>query len=38
VLDCNGYGAYSGIIAAIDWVSQNRVLPAVANMSLEGAA
>src|SRR5881396_164027 len=38
VLDCNGYGAYSGIIAAIDWVSQNRGLPAVANMSLGGPA
>ncbi len=38
VLDCNGYGAYSGIIAAMDWISQNRVLPAVANMSLAGPA
>src|SRR5881296_2872978 len=26
VLDCNGYGAYSGIIAAMDWISQNRAL------------
>jgi subtilisin family serine protease len=36
VLDCTGYGSYSGIIAGIDWVTQNRVLPAVANMSLGG--
>ena len=34
VLDCTGYGANSGVIAGIDWVSANRVLPAVINMSL----
>lgn len=34
VLDCNGYGVVSGIISAVDWVTRNRVLPAVANMSL----
>ena len=38
VLDCNGFGTSSGIIAAIDWVSQKRVLPAVVNMSLAGTA
>jgi subtilisin family serine protease len=38
VFDCNAYGTYSGIIAAIDWLNQNRVLPAVANMSIEGSA
>ena len=36
VLDCSGSGAYSGIIAGIDWVTKNRKLPAVANMSLGG--
>ena len=38
VLDCGGYGSYSGVIAGIDWVTGNRVLPAVANMSLGGGA
>jgi subtilisin family serine protease len=38
VLDCNGYGTSSGMIAAIDWINQNRVLPAVVNMSLGGPA
>jgi len=38
VLDCAGYGTYSGVIAGIDWVTQNRVLPAVANLSLGGPA
>lgn len=36
VLDCNGSGATSGIIAAVDWVRTNRIDPAVANMSLGG--
>jgi subtilisin family serine protease len=36
VLDCNGTGTSSGFIAGIDWVTRNRVLPAVANMSLRG--
>lgn len=34
VLDCNGSGTISGVISGIDWVTANRVLPAVANMSL----
>jgi len=38
VLDCAGSGTYSGVIAGIDWVTANRVLPAVANMSLGGSA
>lgn len=38
VLDCNGSGTTSGVIAGVDWVTQNRVLPAVANMSLGGGA
>jgi subtilisin family serine protease len=38
VLDCAGSGTNSGVIAGIDWVANNRVLPAVANMSLGGGA
>jgi subtilisin family serine protease len=37
VLDCSGSGSSSGVIAGIDWVTQNRKLPAVANMSLGGS-
>jgi subtilisin family serine protease len=37
VLDCNGSGTTSGVIAGIDWVTANRRLPAVANMSLTGS-
>jgi len=37
VLDCAGGGAVSSVIAGIDWVTQHRVLPAVANLSFEGA-
>jgi subtilisin family serine protease len=36
VLNCSGSGTTSGVIAGIDWVTANRVLPAVANMSLGG--
>lgn len=36
VLDCNGSGSTSGIIAGVDWVRANHVKPAVANMSLGG--
>lgn len=40
VLDCQGSGSYSGIIAGIDWVTQQHTAgsPAVANMSLGGGA
>jgi subtilisin family serine protease len=40
VLDCNGSGSTSGVIAGIDWVTGNHVAgqPAVANMSLGGGA
>jgi subtilisin family serine protease len=38
VLGCSGSGATSGVIAGIDWVTANRVKPAVANMSLGGGA
>lgn len=36
VLDCDGVGSWSGVIAGVDWVAVNRVAPAVANMSLGG--
>lgn len=38
VLDCRGSGSYDQVIAGIDWVTANAVKPAVANMSLGGAA
>lgn len=38
VLNCAGSGTTSGVIAGIDWVTANHVSPAVANMSLGGAA
>ena len=39
VLDCNGSGSWSGVIAGIDWVAVNHAgEPAVANMSLGGGA
>jgi subtilisin family serine protease len=38
VLDCNGSGSNSGVIAGVDWVTGNHQAgqPAVANMSLGG--
>jgi PKD repeat protein len=40
VLDCNGSGTNSGVIAGIDWVTGNHAAgqPAVANVSLGGGA
>jgi subtilisin family serine protease len=38
VLDCNGSGSTSGVIAGVDWVRLNHIAPAVANMSLGGGA
>ena len=38
VLNCSGSGTWSGVIAGIDWVTRNRVRPAVANLSLGGGA
>lgn len=38
VLDCNGSGTTSGVIAGVDWVGKNAAKPAVANMSLGGGA
>lgn len=37
VLDCNGSGTTSGVIAGVDWVTANQRRPAVANMSLSGS-
>jgi subtilisin family serine protease len=36
VLDCTGSGSTSGVIAGVDWVTQNHASLAVANMSLGG--
>jgi subtilisin family serine protease len=38
ILDCTGSGAYSAIIAGVDWVTAHAVKPAVANMSVGGTA
>jgi len=38
VLDCEGSGSNSGVIAGVDWVTYNHKKPAVANMSLGGGA
>jgi subtilisin family serine protease len=38
VLDCSGSGTWAGVIAGIDWVTNNHSGPAVANMSLSGGA
>jgi subtilisin family serine protease len=36
VLSCSGSGSNAGVIAGVDWVTNNRINPAVANMSLGG--
>ena len=38
VLDCNGSGTTSGVIAGVDWTADNFKKPAVANLSLGGGA
>jgi subtilisin family serine protease len=40
VLDCNGSGTWSGVIAGVDWITSRHTTgtPAVANMSLGGGA
>jgi subtilisin family serine protease len=38
VLDCGGSGSWSDVIAGIDWVASSTLRPAVANLSLGGAA
>ncbi|MFE7772903.1 S8 family peptidase [Streptomyces sp. NPDC057445] len=37
VLNCNGEGSWSAIIAGLDWVARNAQQPAVLNASLGGA-
>ena len=37
VLDCQGSGTTSGVIAGVNWVAANHIAPAVANMSLGGS-
>lgn len=36
VLDCTGSGTNTSVISGINWVTANKALPAVANMSLGG--
>jgi subtilisin family serine protease len=36
VLPCVGPGSWSAVVAGIDWVTANKIHPAVANMSLGG--
>jgi len=38
VLNCQGSGTWSGVIAGIEWVAGSTLRPAVANMSLGGGA
>jgi subtilisin family serine protease len=38
VLGCGGSGSWSGVISGIDWVTGHAAKPAIANMSLGGAA
>jgi subtilisin family serine protease len=38
VLDCDGFGTISGVIAGIDWVTADHSGPAVVNMSLGASA
>ena len=38
VLDCDGYGTVATVLAGMDWVANNRELPAVVNMSIGGDA
>jgi subtilisin family serine protease len=38
VLNCSGSGTNAGVIAGVNWVTQNARMPAVANMSLGGGA
>ena len=37
VLGCDGRGTTSQVITGINWVTANRIMPAVANLSLGGA-
>lgn len=37
IMNCRGSGTYADVIDGVDWVTQNHVKPAVANMSIGGA-
>ncbi len=37
VLDCSGSGSWSGVLAGVDWITQNGSTPGVVNMSLGGS-
>ena len=36
-LGCDGFGSYSGLALAIDWITAQHVKPAVISMSIQGA-
>lgn len=38
VIGCSGSGSFSTVIAGINWVTANRINPAVVNISLNGSA
>ncbi len=38
VLSCSGSGTTAGVVSGINWVTNNSIKPAVANMSLGGGA
>jgi subtilisin family serine protease len=38
VLNCSGSGTNGSVIAGVDWVTDNAIKPAVANMSLGGSS
>ncbi|MEU5692222.1 S8 family serine peptidase [Actinosynnema sp. NPDC020468] len=38
VLNCAGSGSTSAVVSGVNWVAQNAIKPAVANMSLGGSA
>ncbi|MGW5671724.1 S8 family serine peptidase, partial [Micromonospora sp. NPDC003776] len=38
VLNCSGSGTTAGVVSGVNWVTQNAIKPAVANMSLGGGA
>jgi subtilisin family serine protease len=38
VLDCNGSGSWTGVVAGMDWVANTASGPSVANMSLGGGS
>jgi subtilisin family serine protease len=37
VAGCTGSGSVSGLLSGVDWVTKNRTLPAVANMSIQAS-